>query len=35
MTYIIYDKTYEGPRYTYGLNSRPLMVGASTVARLW
>lgn len=28
MTYIIYDKTYEGPRYTYGLQYRPLMVGA-------
>ncbi len=28
MTYIIYDKTYEGPRYTYGLQFRPMMLGA-------
>lgn len=28
MTYIIYDKTYEGPRYTYGLQFRPVMLGA-------
>ena len=25
---IIYDKTYDGPRYTYGLEFRPMMIGA-------